>query len=269
MTSKLDLIIKPAFSRAYIRIVMGNRVWAEVLTDSMLPVLSLAAYVYTYYFLGASSQYVGFVILGGAMLAFWSNVLWSVGSQLYWEKEDGNLETFFISPASKMSLLTGMAFGGVVNTALRVIVTIAVGVIVFGVHFDPSQIPEALSVFGLTVIDLYALGMVFSSLYLLYGREAWHISNLLTEPVSFISGLYYPIQFFPFWLQALASLIPMTLGLDILRRMFFNGSTILSESLEVGVLAIMAPVLILLAKLALDYMEQFSKREGRLTLRWQ
>jgi len=269
MTSKLDLIIRPAFSRAYIRIVMGNRVLTEVLTDSTLPVISLAAYVYTYYFLGASSQYVGFVILGGAMLAFWSNVLWSVGSQLYWEKEDGNLEAFFISPASKMSLLTGIAFGGIVNTALRVIMTITVGVVIFGVRFDPSKIPEALLIFGVTVVDLYALGMMFSSLYLLYGREAWHMSNLLTEPVSFVSGLYYPIQFFPFWLQVLASLIPMTLGLDIMRKMFFYGSPILSESLEVGVLVIMVPVLILLAKFALDYMERFSKREGRLTLRWQ
>jgi len=269
MTSKLDLIVKPALSRAYVRVIMGNRVPAEVVIDALLPVVSLAAYVYTYYFLGASPQYVGFVILGGAMLAFWSNVLWSVGSQLYWEKEDGNLEAFFMSPASKMSLLTGMAFGGVVNTALRVIVTIAAGILIFGVHFDSSQIPEALSVFALAVIDLYALGMALSSAYLLEGREAWHISNLLTEPVSFVSGLYYPIQFFPFWLQALASLVPMTLGLDIMRRMFFGSPTILSEYLEVGVLAIMAPVLIVLAKLALDYMERFSKREGRLTLKWQ
>ncbi len=269
MTSKLDLIIRPAFSRAYIRIVMGNRVLTEVLIDSTLPVLSLSAVVYTYYFLGASPEYIGFVILGGAMLAFWMNVLWSVGSQLYWEKEAGNLEAFFISPSSKMSLLTGIAFGGVVNTALRVILTIVVGVVIFGVRFDPSRTPEALLIFALTVVNLYGLGMMFSSLYLLYGREAWHISNLLTEPVSFVSGLYYPIRFFPFWLQVLASLVPMTLGLDLMRKMLFFGLSISSEPLEVAALASMAPVLILLAKLALDYMEQFSKKEGRLTLRWQ
>ena len=129
--------------------------------------------------------------------------------------------------------------------------------------------PEALLIFGLTVVDLYALGMMFSSLYLLYGREAWNISNLLTEPISFISGLYYPVQFFPFWLQVLASLIPMTLGLDVMRKMFFYSSAISSESLEVEILAIMAPVLIVLAKLSLDYLERLSKKEGRLTLKWQ
>jgi len=35
---------------------------------------------------------VGFVVLGGTMTAFWMNVLWSMASQLYWEKEMGNLQ---------------------------------------------------------------------------------------------------------------------------------------------------------------------------------
>lgn len=269
MTTKLDLMIRPGLARAYIRILGTNRILTEVLLDSTLPVLNLSAYVYTYYFLGASQQYVGFVILGGAMLAFWMNVLWNVGSQFYWEKEQGNLEAFFVSPASKMSILTGIALGGLLNTAIRVVLTILVGVLFFRVSFDPSRSIDALLVFALTVVDLYALGLVFSSLYLMYGREAWHVSNLLTEPISFLSGLYYPISFFPFWLQLLASLIPMTLGLDVMRTMIFFGSGIASQSIEIGALAIMAPILIASAKLALDYMEKFSKREGRLTLRWQ
>lgn len=269
MTSRLDLILRPAYARAYIRIVMGNRVLTEVLMDSTLPVLNLSAYVYTYYYLKASPEYIGFVVLGGAMLAFWMNVLWSVGSQLYWEKEVGNLEAFFVSPSSKMSLLTGIAFGGVINTALRVMLTILVGVGIFGVRFDVGRIPEALLVFALTVIDLYALGMTFSSLYLLYGREAWHMSNLLTEPISFLSGLYYPIRFLPFWAQVVASFVPLTLGLDIMRKIFFLGSAISSEPFEVLALSVMAPLLILLAKSSLDFMEKFSKKEGRLTLRWQ
>jgi len=31
------------------------------------------------------------VVIGGAMTAFWMNVLWSMSTQLYWEKEQGNL----------------------------------------------------------------------------------------------------------------------------------------------------------------------------------
>ena len=34
-------------------------------------------------------QYIGFVVLGGAMTAFWLNVIWMMAAQLYWEKEPG------------------------------------------------------------------------------------------------------------------------------------------------------------------------------------
>jgi len=47
------------------------------------------------------------------------------------------------------------------------------------------------------------MGMMASSTFLLLSREAWHISNLAQEPVSLVSGFYFPIKFFPFWLQQL------------------------------------------------------------------
>ena len=33
---------------------------------------------------------------------------------------------------------------------------------------------------------LYALGMTMASLFLLYGREAWHLNNALQEPMYFL-----------------------------------------------------------------------------------
>mgnify|MGYP006173674971 CR=1 FL=1 len=47
------------------------------------------------------------------MTAFWMNVLWSMSSQLYWEKEQGNLSLYIMSPSSMMAILLGMAVGGI------------------------------------------------------------------------------------------------------------------------------------------------------------
>ena len=43
-------------------------------------------------------EYIGFVVLGGAMTAFWLNVMWMMAAQLYWEKDQGNLELYFTAP---------------------------------------------------------------------------------------------------------------------------------------------------------------------------
>jgi len=36
------------------------------------------------------------------------------------------------------------------------------------------------------------MGMMFASLFMLYGRDAWNISNLLQEPIYLVSGFYFP-----------------------------------------------------------------------------
>jgi len=269
MSSFITTFVRPAFARGYIRVVGASRIMVDVISESTLPVLNLAAYVFTYRFLGAPAEYIGFVIVGGAALSFWMNVVWNMASQLYWEKESGNLEPIFISPASRMAILLGMAVGGFVNTTIRVTLTLVIGVAVFGVGFDPSGMSVALPIFLLTLVDLYSVGMMFSSLYLMYGREAWHLSALLSEPFMFLSGLYFPARFFPFWLQLIASAIPLTLGMDAVRRIFFNDPGLWELGAEVVALVVMAPVLVFIARRLLAKMEDLSKREGRLTLRWQ
>ena len=52
------------------------------------------------------------MVLGGAMTAFWLNVMWMMAAQLYWEKDQGNLELYFAAPMDMMAVLFGMAIGG-------------------------------------------------------------------------------------------------------------------------------------------------------------
>jgi ABC-2 type transport system permease protein len=129
----------------------------------------------------------------------------------------------------------------------------------------------ALLIFFLTIGSLYALGMMFSSLFMLYGREAWHTANLLQEPIQFLSGTYYPTtsQVVPHLVQLLSSLIPLTFGLDGIRRIVILGQGIGDVWLNILALVIFTAILLPLARLSLRYMENLGKKEGRLTLRWQ
>jgi len=69
------------------------------------------------------------------MTAFWLNVLWAMSSQLYWEKEQGNLALYIISPANLMAILLGMAVGGIIFTTLRAVSVILIGSWLFQVHY--------------------------------------------------------------------------------------------------------------------------------------
>lgn len=262
------LYLQTVIARAYPRLIGQQREKSWLLFDILLPLISVCAYVFVYQAIGAPEDYIGFVVVGGAMIAFWMNVLWGMSSQLYWEKEQGNLALFIITPASMMAILLGMALGGLLSTTLRALVIILLGSLFFNVQYAVTSFIQLFTVFILTMIALYGLGMMSASLYLLLSREAWHISNLAQEPIYLFSGFYFPIKNFSFWISAIASFIPLTLGLDAMRQLVFKSGPslgLLSVQLEIILLFTLSVIFIFSARLMLTYMEKLAIREGRLT----
>jgi len=110
--------------------------------------------------------------------------------------------------------------------------------------------------------------MMFASMFLLLGREGWHLVNLAQEPVFLLSGTFFPVNSFNFWVAAGASIIPLTLALDAIRQLSFSSGAamgFLAVRTEVAVLAALSVVFLIAARLLLRKLEQLAIAEGRLT----
>jgi ABC-2 type transport system permease protein len=268
VNSGVRLFVQTVVARAYPRIIGQQREKSWMFFEIVLPLMAVAAYVFVYRAIGAPDEYIGFVVMGGAMTAFWMNVLWGMSSQLYWEKETGNLSLYIMAPNSMMAILLGMALGGMVATTLRALVIIVLGSWFFKVPYQVASFAQLFAVFTLAMVALYGMGMMFASLFLLLSREAWHLSNLAQEPVYLFSGFYFPIKSFSFWIAAAASVIPLTLGMDAMRQLVFPSGTtfgFLSVAVEIGILSALCVLFLVAAKILLTYMERLAIREGRIT----
>ncbi len=269
----LTLNLRAVKGRAYPRVIGALREPSWMFWEIFLPILSIAAYVYVYRSLNAPKEFEGFVILGGVMITYWMNVLWGMASQLYWEKETANLQLYLAAPMSKMSILAGMALGGMFSTTVRGVSIILIGVFIFEVEFVVTNYWLLIAIFLVTLVALYGMGMLFASLYLIWGREAWHINILLEEPIYFLSGYSFPVKALGITLSSAATLIPFTLGLDAMRQLTFPSIAaewgLLSPRFELTILVIMGVLLVFLARAALKYMERLGRTKGTLTMRWQ
>jgi ABC-2 type transport system permease protein len=262
------LFLRTILARAYPRIIGQQREKAWVFFEIFLPMLSVSAYVFVYRALGAPEEYVGFVVLGGVMIAFWGNVIWTMSSQLFWEKETGNLALYILAPSSLVAILLGMALGGLFSASLRGLTILLLGSLFFQVHFTVASFSQLFAVFFLTMAALYGLGMMLASVFLLFGRDAHHMAELAQEPVFLFSGFYFPIKNFNFWVALASSLIPLTLGLDAMRQLSFaSGASLgfLSVRVEVTILSVLGVVFLAAAWYLLNYMERLAVREGRIT----
>jgi ABC-2 type transport system permease protein len=266
------LFVRAMLARAYPRLMWLVRQPGWIFQEVVLPVLAVAAFAFTYRAMRAPEEYVGYVVLGGAMTAFWLNVLWSMGAQLYTDRESGNLELYILAPAPLTAILAGMALGGMVITSVRAFAVLALGCLLFQVTFAPTSWPLLAGVFLLTLLALYGLGMVFASAFLLWGRQASHLVNLLQEPVYLLSGLNFPVKALGRAVPYAAALLPLTCGVDALRQVLFPGSAghgLLPVWADVALLAVMAAAFLALARSCLARLELKARREGRLTVRWQ
>ena len=262
------LSLKTVIARAYPRVIGAQREKSWMFFDVFLPLLAVSAYVFVYRAIAAPEEYIGFVVVGGAMTAFWLNVLWSMSSQLYWEKEQGNLALYIMAPNSMMAILLGMALGGMLMTGLRAAAILVIGSLAFNVQYQVVSFWQLFSVFLLTMVALYGMGMMSASMFLLLNREAWHLANLAQEPIYLVSGFYFPISSFSFWIAAGASIIPLTLGLDAMRQLVFPSGVMLgflTVRVEIFLLIILSIVFVFGARYLLARLEKLAIREGRLT----
>jgi ABC-2 type transport system permease protein len=265
--------LRSVVGRAFPRVRGMLREPSWLLFEILLPFLTTSAFVFVYRALQAPQEYIGFVVLGGAMTAFWLNVVWMMAAQLYWEKDQGNLELYFAAPMNVMAVLFGMAIGGLIMSATRAVVVLAVATVIYNVEFSVQNWGLLVVVFVLTLAALYGLGMVLASLFLMWGREAWHLTQLLAEPVYFVSGLNFPVAALG-RLGALAlATIPLATGLDAMRQLAFAANlgppAFLAPEAEALILLAMTAFFVLLARWMLRTLEQRARRDGRLTVRWR
>ena len=91
---------------------------------------------------------------------------------------------------------------------------------------------------------------------------------MMQEPVYFLSGFYFPVKSFGFVTAMIASLLPLTLGLDAMRQLIFaSGPTLgfLSVPVEIAGLVILSIAFLAASRFWLNTMIRLAVQEGTLT----
>src|SRR5207245_8887763 len=182
MNPRASLWLKTVYARTWVRTksIYGEPLWVAVnvgfpfFTSLALSLLYSSAVV---------KAGIGFAFLGGVMLSFWGNVLWSMASQFDWHKQQCLFELYVTSPAPISAILIGMSLGGILGTAPSAMTLAIIGWLLFAPPATPLWPLVALT-FALTLASFYAMGMALSSLHLEYGREADSVDEAVPEHVS-------------------------------------------------------------------------------------
>jgi ABC-2 type transport system permease protein len=123
------------------------------------------------------------------------------------------------TPVPTWVYLAGQVASSVVITFILFFLTVALGVVAFGVDFRTSTIPGLFVTMALGAACFCALGLAVSGLCP-NADAAPAIVNFSIFPLLFVSGIFFPIDTAPKWLSSLAKLFPMERLADGLQYAF-------------------------------------------------
>jgi lipooligosaccharide transport system permease protein len=92
---------------------------------------------------------------------------------------------------------------------------ILVVIFLLGISRSPMML-LALPVLGLAGITFASLALIFNALAKGYDFFTYYFTLVIT-PMTFLSGVYFPIAQMPPWLQAIAQVLPLKAAVDLVR----------------------------------------------------
>lgn len=161
-------------------------------------------------------SYVAFVILGVAFNGLAMSALEDGGNAVYEEESNGTWDVLSLAPFNRFVWMFAKTLAGLVTGFVDFFAVLALGAVVFGVTPTLHGLLVALAGIALTLAALQGLGFFMAALGLRW-KQPFAIAFILSPVVVLLSGMMFPIQALPAWLQPLSNAIPLTHGLTIVR----------------------------------------------------
>ncbi|OGZ17972.1 MAG: multidrug ABC transporter permease [Candidatus Nealsonbacteria bacterium RBG_13_37_56] len=145
------------------------------------------------------------------------------GIEIIWDKQFGFLKEMLVAPVSRFQIMIGRTLGGATVATLQGIIVLLLS---FIVGFRPGNIimlPLGFLFMFLIALLFTALGTAIASV--LEDMQGFQlIMNFLVMPLFFLSGALFPLQGLPKMIGVIASIDPLSYGVDGLRGTLVNGA---------------------------------------------
>jgi ABC-2 type transport system permease protein len=146
----------------------------------------------------------------------------SIATVIARERDQGTLEALVATPINKHAILLGKSLPYIATIMINVILMYGVARIVFGVPFrgNPLLYLALSSLYGFASL---AIGLLFSILIRSQEAALWAAMLFFLFPGILLSGMFFPVEVFPFLIKLETLELPVVSGVLINRGIFLQG----------------------------------------------
>ena len=165
---------------------------------------------------GTTADYKLYMLIGSCVFMVVTLMMWLIGYWVRREQETGTLESLYLAPAKRFYVLAGVTTYAFLRSMIVFFIALLLGSLLFQVNPFAGNIGLALLFVAAGFFPLWGIGFIFGA-FILKIKEANSVIQMVQWIVAFLMGIYYPITFFPSYLQYVAASFPPTIMNDGIR----------------------------------------------------
>lgn len=247
------------------RYLMWEIVWLVYVTVNAMAITFIGAGAQEFGGMNMDIERYMTYLLVGALLWNYLSMLFDVLSEtVSWERWEGTIEYTFMSPSSRVTHLLGMGLYAVVYGILQTALTLGVCYLFFDLDLSRANYWGALLILAVCSVSLVGFGIVAAVLPLLSPEKGQQVSYIVSSVLLLVSGVYYEVDVLPGWMQAIATVSPVTYALQGARAALLDGAGAAQLWESIWPLLIMGVVFVPLGIFIFHLGESYAKRTGKL-----
>jgi len=142
------------------------------------------------------------------------------GVSVVWDREFGFLKEVLVAPISRASVAGGKTLGAATIALIQGTVILLFAPLV-GVSLSPGTVLMLLPLMFLLAAAMGSFGVLLATR--IRTIEAFQaVMQMLTFPMVFLSGVFFPLQGVPTWMSVLTKINPATYGIATIRQIILG-----------------------------------------------
>jgi ABC-2 type transport system permease protein len=205
-----------------------------------------------------------YLVIGTLVWRFLSVIFYWITDLISIERWEGTIEYTLMAPIRRLTHMAGQTFFAVIYSMFFTGVILMVVVAMFSLDLSQANLLGAALMLLAGSLSFVGVGIMGSTLPLLFPERGSQMTHIIIAVLLLISGVYYPVDVLPTFLQKLSIVSPATYVLTGVRRAMLEGTSTpalwpyIWPTLVIGVIAVPAGLWVFRTA------ERYAKRSGKL-----
>ncbi len=205
-----------------------------------------------------------YLVIGTLVWRYLSTVFYWITELISIERWEGTIEYTLMAPIHRLTHMAGQTFFAVIYSMFFTGVILGATVLIFDLDLSNANLWGGTLMLLSGCLSFVGISIMASTLPLLFPERGAQMTHIVIALLLLVSGVYYPIEVLPDFLQKMAVFSPATYVLDGVRQALLEGMHTLAlwpymwPALLMGVIAIPSGLWIF------NQAERYAKKKGKL-----